>query len=302
MVEACTRALCELTKENSNIVVLGSDSMHIGERILANAPKQYIEMGIAECNLVGAAAGMASTGIIPYVYAVSPFLVYRANEFIRDDVCLQNRNVKIIGYSAGMDYCTSGPTHHTTEDIAMLRVMPNMTILSPASVKEVTEMVKEAAKIEGPVYIRLNRERNREIHEGDYRFCFNKADILHEGTDVALISSGSFSYDALQVARLAEEKGIGVKVIHFGTLKPVDEESIIKACREVKRIVTLEEHNIIGGLGGSVAEIIAENGLGVKLSRLGLKDTFALGYGNHDEIKEQNELSVDHILKEVCRG
>lgn len=296
MVEACTQALCELTEQNSNIVVMGADYLNVGERILANASGQYLEMGISEANLVGAAAGVASMGLIPYVYAMAPFLIYRANEFIRDDLCLQNANVKIIGYSAGMDFCTSGPTHQTTEDIGTLRVIPNLTILAPGSVKEVMEMVKAAADIEGPVYIRLNRERNREFHDEEYHFRFNKADILHEGNDVALISTGSFSYDALNVAKLAEKEGIGIKVLHLGTLKPVDTESILQVCKGVRNVVTLEEHNILGGLGAIVAEIIAENGIGVKLTRLGLRDCFAQGYGNHDEIKKMNGLSLKNIM------
>ena len=301
MVEACIRALCDVTKNRKDVVILGSDYLNIGERTDVEAPGQYIEMGIAENNLIGAAAGVASAGIIPFVYAVSPFIVYRAIEFIRDDICLQNRNVKIIGYSAGMDYCTSGPTHHTTEDIAILRVMPNLTILSPASVKETEEMVRAAVDIDGPVYIRLNRERNREIHKDRYYFKFNSGEVICQGEDVAIISTGAFTYDAIKVAEYAKEKGVDVEVLHLGTLKPLDVDTILKTCRKVKKVITIEEHNILGGLGGSIAEIMAENALGVPLIRIGLNDCFAKGYGNHDEMKEQNGMSIDDILIEVCK-
>lgn len=299
MVNTCWNTLSQLVAENEQIVVMGSDSMNVRERFPEKNRKQYIEMGIAESNLVAAASGVADCGLIPYVYAVSPFLVYRANEFIRNDVCLQNRNVKMIGYSAGMDYCTSGPTHHTTEDIAMLRVLPNLSIFSPASSKEVEQMVKAAAKVDGPVYIRLNRESNREIHESEYHFEIGKAQKLLDGSDVTIITTGSIAYDVLQAANKAKEKNIAVRVLHMGTIKPFDTEAVLKAASETNRIITVEEHSILGGLGSIVAEILAESGLNAKLVRMGLKNAFAKGYGNHDEIKKMNGLAVEDILQVI---
>lgn len=299
MVNTCWNALSQLVADNEQIVVMGSDSMNVRERFPEKNKKQYIEMGIAESNLVAAASGVADCGLIPYVYAVSPFLVYRANEFIRNDVCLQNRNVKIIGYSAGMDYCTSGPTHHTTEDIAMLRVLPNLSIFSPASSKEVEQMVKAAAAVDGPVYIRLNRESNREIHQSDYHFEIGKAQRLLDGNDVTIITTGSIAYDALQAANKAKEKNVTVRVLHMGTIKPFDTEAVLKAASETNRIITVEEHSISGGLGSIVAEILAESGLNTKLIRMGLNNTFAKGYGNHDEMKKMNGLAVEDILQTI---
>lgn len=299
MVNACWAALGQLVAENRRIIVMGSDSMQIKDGFPPENRGQYIEMGIAESNLVGAAAGAAACELIPYVYAVAPFLVYRANEFIRDDICLQKRNVKIIGYSAGMDYCTSGPTHHTTEDLAILRAFPNLTVLSPASVKEAGEMVKAAAKVEGPVYIRLNREKGREVHASDYHFEMGKAEALHDGDDVAVITTGSIVYDVLQAARRAEEKGINARVLHMGTVKPLDAGSILKAAKETGRIITVEEHSITGGIGSAVAEVIAESGINARLVRIGLKDVFAEGYGNHDEIKKMNGMGTGDILDAI---
>ena len=300
MVNACWNALSQLVSEDERIIVMGSDSMNIREKFPVENRKQYIEMGIAESNMVGAAAGIASCGIIPYVYGVSPFLVYRANEFIRDDVCLQKRNVKIIGYSAGMDYCTSGPTHHTTEDIAMLRVLPNLTILSPASAKEVEKMVKGAAIIEGPVYIRLNRESNREIHLRDYYFEFGKAQILCSGDELTIVTTGSITYDVLQAVNRVKGN-ISIRLLNMGTIKPLDEIAILTAAKETGKIITVEEHSIIGGLGSAVAEVLAEANANARLIRMGLKDTFAVGYGNHDEIKKMNGLSIDDIIRTIYK-
>jgi transketolase len=200
-----------------------------------------------------------------------------------------------------MDYCTSGPTHHTTEDIAMLRVLPNLTILSPASVRDVEQMVRAAAEIPGPVYIRLGRERGREVMSDDYSFQMGKAVCLHQGDDATIISTGTISYEALEAAKEAEKMNLQVRVLHMGTIKPLDNEAIIKAAKETKNIITIEEHSIIGGLGGATAEILAEQGLGVAFKRMGLNDTFALGYGNHDEIKKQNNLNIENILDEILR-
>ncbi len=299
MVNACLETLSRLVVDNPQVVVLGSDAVNIREMFPERNKAQYIEMGIAEANLVGVAAGMASCGIIPYVYAFSPFLVYRANEFIRNDICMQKRNVKIIGYSAGMDFCTAGPTHHTTEDIAMLRVLPYLTILSPASVKEVEQMVKMAAQINGPVYIRLNRTRDREIHQSIYNFEIGKAQMLCDGDDMTIITTGSIAYDVIQAAFQAKKENISVRVLHMGTIKPLDEESVLKVAKETGKIITVEEHNVIGGLGSAVAEIIAEAGISVKLIRMGLKNSFATGYGNHDEVKEMNGLSTNDILQKI---
>ncbi len=300
MVNACLNTLSQLVENDRRIIVLGSDSMNIKEKLSDRSKRQYIEMGIAESNLIGAASGIATCGVIPYVYAVSPFLVYRANEFIRNDICLQKRNVKIIGYSAGMDYCTSGPTHHTTEDIAMLRVLPNLTILSPASVKEVEQMVRAAVEIDGPVYIRLNRESNREIYPSEYHFELGKAQTLCDGKDLTIISTGGITYDVLQAVKQIKTN-IMVRVIHLGTIKPLDVKTILKAAEETSKIITVEEHSITGGIGSAVSEILAETGVNARLIRMGLRDTFAKGYGNHDEIKRMNGLSIEDILQMIYK-
>lgn len=301
MVNACMETLHELVKENPQVIVMGSDFMNVGEQFRGDADR-YVEMGIAESNLVGAAAGMADCGMVPFVYAVAPFLAYRAYEFIRDDLCLQKRNVKLVAFSAGMDYSFMGPTHYTTEDIAILRVLPNLTLLSPASVKEVRMMIRAAVKISGPVYIRLGREKDREIHEEEYIFKLGKASVLREGNDVTVISTSTISWEVLQAAKKAADLGVSVRHLHMETLKPFDTEAILKAARETKRIITVEEHNIIGGLGGAVCEIVASAGIATPVIRMGLRDVFASGYGNHDEIKRLNGLGIEDIVREITKS
>ncbi len=300
MINACYEILNELALYDKNIVVLGSDAMNIAERFQkSGCEKQYIDMGIAESTLLAAAAGFSDVGVIPFAYANAPFLAYRANEFIRDDICLQNRNVKIIAYSTGLDYCTLGPTHHATEEVGVLRSFPNLTILSPASAIEVQMMIREAVKVQGPVYIKLGRESGREIYSMEYPFEVGHAKIVHEGNDVTLVSTSTITYEAIKVAKEAEKKGISIRVINMTSLKPFDKAIIKQAVADTGIIYTLEEHNIIGGLGTAVAEVMAELGSSRKLVRIGINDCFARGYGNHDEIKETNGLSVKDILIKI---
>ncbi len=300
MINACYETLSEMAFNNKDIVVLGSDAMNIAKRFQEKAcGDQYIEMGIAESTLLAAAAGFSDVGAIPFAYANAPFLAYRANEFIRDDLCLQNRNVKIIAYSSGLDYCTLGPTHHATEEVGVLRSFPNLTILSPASAIEVRMMIREAAKIRGPVYIKLGRESGREIYSSEYIFEVGHAKVVREGTDVTLISTSTITYEAIKVAEKAEERGLSIRVINMTSLKPFDRGIVERAISDTEAIYTLEEHNIIGGLGTAVAEVMAEAGSYKKLVRIGINDCFAKGYGNHDEIKETNGLSVNQILNKI---
>lgn len=289
--------MAELAAADENVVVLGADNMNNDVRFNAHKVPQYIEMGIAESNLVASASGMASCGFTVFAYAVSPFLAYRACEFIRNDLCYQKRNVKVVAYSPGLDFCTSGPTHHSTEDVSILRAMPNLTLFNPASPKEVEQAVRQAAKIEGPVYIRLNRERGKEIWDGECRFEVGRAELLLDGADVCIMSTGSITYDAVLAAKKAAQAGVKAAVLHFGTIKPLDTEAILRMAKKTGAVLTVEEHNINGGLGGAVAEVLAEAGIAVKFRRMGLADSFAAGYGSHDEIKQMNGLGVEDIAQ-----
>lgn len=294
--------LYELAKKDQRVYALISDNGAIVyDQYRRDLPGQYLNLGISEANMVGMAAGMASCGKIPFAYTIGAFLAYRAFEFIRNDVCLQNQNVKIVGTGAGEVYSALGPTHHATEDLGGLRALPNLTILCPASPLEVKKATRAAYEYEGPVYLRLGTNREPEIYEGDYEFQIGKAITLKEGDDVTLIGTGSILKDVLDIAKcLKAKEGIDARVINVHTIKPMDRETIIKAIDETGKIITVEDHNIIGGLGSAVAEVIAESGLGVIFKRYGLKD-FSKGYGIYTKVKEMNAIGIEQICEDLKR-
>lgn len=297
MRTAYINALSELAAQDKNVIAMISDNGAIVyDDYRARFPKQYINSGIAESSMIAMAAGMAGRGKIPFAYTIGAFLAYRALEFIRNDVCMQNQNVKIVGTGAGFAYSSLGPTHHVTEDIPILRVMPNLLLLSPASPREVRNCVYAAYEHEGPTYIRLGTNREPEIYESEYDFTVGTAVTLHEGNDVTLIGTGSILGDVLQAVEHLEQEGISVRVLNVHTLKPFDEKAILKAAEETRGIVTVEEHSIYGGLGSMVAEVLAKHGCGNRMVSVGLRD-FVQGYGSHREVKEANGLGIGNIYQ-----
>lgn len=302
MRNAYLNTLYDLAAHDENVLSLVSDNgLIVYDDFRRDFPKQYFNFGISEGNMITVAAGMASCGKIPFAYTIGAFLAYRSFEFIKLDVCLQKLNVKIVGIGAGMAYSTLGPTHHATEDIAVLRALPNLTLFSPATPIETKEVIKAAYKINGPVYIRLGTNNEPEIYDDKYKFEVGKGVKIKDGNDITFVTTGSITYAALQVAKLLEEKNVSVRVINIHTIKPFDKDIIEQAANETNRIITIEEHNIIGGLGSAVAEVIAELGLSTKLERIGLNDQFAIGYGTPIQVKEINNLDERGIYIKVCR-
>ncbi len=284
-----------LAQKDKRVHALISDNGAIVyDRYRRDLPGQYLNLGISEANMIGMAAGMASCGKIPFAYTIGAFLAYRAYEFIRNDVCLQNQNVKIVGTGAGQVYSALGPTHHSTEDLGGLRALPNLTILCPASPLEVRKATAAAYEQEGPVYLRLGTNREPEIYEGDYAFQIGKSVTLREGKDITLIGTGSILKDVLDIAEMLENDGIHTRVLNIHTIKPIDKEAVIKAAEETGKIITVEDHNIVGGLGSAVEEVLAESGLNVTFGRYGLSD-FSRGYGTYEIIKQHNGIGVDNI-------
>ena len=287
--------LYELASKDSRVYALISDNGAIVydkyRRDLAN---QYLNLGISEANMLGMAAGMASCGKIPYAYTIGAFLAYRAFEFIRNDVCLQNQNVKVVGTGAGEVYSALGPTHHSTEDMGGLRTLPNLVILSPASPMEVRKATIAAYEYVGPVYLRLGTNKEPEVYEGDYEFKIGKAVTLREGNDITLIGTGSILKDVLDVADEFSHKGISVRVINMHTIKPLDEDIVKKAIDDTGRIITIEDHSIIGGLGSAVSEVVAEYGKAVSFKRMGLTG-FSKGYGPYSDLKETNGIGKSQL-------
>lgn len=288
-----------LAQQDKRVYALISDNGAIVyDQYRRDLPDQYLNLGISEANMVGMAAGMASCGKIPFAYTIGAFLAYRAFEFIRNDVCLQNQNVKIVGTGAGEVYSALGPTHHSTEDLGGLRALPHLTILCPASPLEVRKATAAAYEHEGPVYLRLGTNREPEIYEEEYEFQIGKSVTLKEGEDITLIGTGSVMKNALDAAWKLNTEGIGVRVIDMHTIKPIDQETVIKAIDETGKIVTVEDHNIIGGLGSAVAEVIAEYGKKIKFKRVGLRD-FSKSYGTYEEVKKNNRIGVTDVCRDI---
>lgn len=291
--------LYDLAKKDKRVYALISDNGAIVyDKYRRDLPEQYLNLGISEANMIGMAAGMASCGKIPFAYTIGAFLAYRAFEFIRNDVCLQNQNVKIVGTGAGEVYSTLGSTHHSTEDLGGLRALPNLTIICPASPLEVRKAVEAAYEYEGPVYLRIGTNKELEIYEKDYEFEIGKAVTIKDGSDLTLIGTGSILKDILDVTCQLEAERINARVIDIHTIKPIDREMIIKAVEETGRIITVEDHNIIGGIGSAVAEVIAEYGKEIKFKRIGLYD-FSKGYGNYQQIKNGNGIGIGQIIETI---
>lgn len=301
MQKAYIDAVYELAQTDKNVVMLTADNgTDFDKWFQREFPEQYFDMGISEGNMVGAAAGMSACGKIPFVQTAGAFLVYRAFEFIRNDICLQKSNVKLIGSGSGLSISNLGPTHHTTEDISILRSLPGLTILSPCSPLEVSECIYEAYRIKGPVYIRLGMSGEKEIYSSNYKFQLEKCVEVNKGEDAVLFVTGSIIQEAIEAAAiLKEENKIGLKVVNVHTLKPVYLKEVMEQIGEHSVVLTLEEHNIYGGLGGILAECLCEAQWSGKLVKLGLKDCFASGYGSVREVRRKNSLDKLHIVNAV---
>jgi len=283
--EVVAETLLTLARENKNVLVVTSDSRGSGKLMpyVAAVPEQLIEVGIAEQNLVGVAAGLASAG--KTVYAVSPasFLTARALEQIKNDVCYSDQPVKLIGISAGVSYGALGSTHHAIHDIAVLRAINNITIIVPADNLETTEAIKAAAQMSHPVYIRFGKRPMPHLHPSGTPFEVGKALKIRAGRDIAFVATGETVYPALKAAEEMEQSGYSCRVISMHTIKPLDIEAVIRAAEECRAIVTVEEHRTSGGLGEACAAILMEANMQVPFKIVGIPDEYTMT-GNQLEI------------------
>ncbi|MDD3157160.1 transketolase family protein [Anaeromusa sp.] len=273
--EAYGEALKEIGGKNEQIVVLDADlSKSTKTNVFAKAyPQRFFNVGIAEQNLVGTAAGLAASGKIPFVSTFAMFAAGRAFEQIRNSVCYPKLNVKVAATHAGLTVGEDGASHQAIEDVSLMRSLPNMTVLVPADEEETRQAIAWAAEYQGPVYIRLGRMSVDNVSPEGYVFAPAKAAILTEGNDVALIANGVMVMAALEAAKMLAAEGIQARVINMASVKPLDEAAVVSAAKETGAIVTCEEHSIIGGLGSAVAEVLAEQAP-APLERVGVKDTF----------------------------
>lgn len=297
--ESYGAALIELGNENKDIVVLDADlSKATKSEMFAKVHKdRFINVGIAEQNMVGMAAGLASVGKIPFATTFAVFAAGRAFEIIRNSVCYPNANVKIAGTHAGITVGPDGGSHQAIEDIALMCSLPNMVVLSPADDTEAIKCVRAAAEIKSPVYIRLGRIPLDDIYDNNYEFKIGKGTELVEGNDITIIATGIMVHKAIEASKELKEKGVNARVINISTIKPIDDEIIIKAAKETKGIVTVEEHSIIGGLGDRVASVVCDKHPTV-VKKIGVKDVFGES-GNPDKLLEKHGLTINNIVNTV---
>ena len=290
----------DLAKTDKNIYFLTGD---LGYSVIDNFQKEFPErclnMGISEQNMMGAAAGLALEGKKVFVYSIVPFVTMRCLEQIRTDVALQNLDVTIIGVGGGFAYATLGPTHHALEDIAMLRCIPRMKIVSPSDPVSAKILFSQVLALPGPTYVRLNKGGEPALYKTSPDIKFGRGFVLKEGSDVCILSNGAITQVALEVAELLGHENISVEVVDMATIKPLDEELIRQKLSSRKLVVSLEEHNIIGGFGSAVAEVAAEFQPRATFRRLGVKDVYSDVYGSQKFMRELNGLSAQQVCQTI---
>ena len=295
--DAYGEVLVELGKTNPRIVVLDADLSKSTKTANFKEvfPERFFNMGVAEADMMGTAAGLAAAGMIPFASTFAIFATGRAYDQLRNSIAYTALNVKIVATHAGITVGEDGGSHQSIEDIAIMRVMPNMTVIVPADGPETKKAVQAAVELEGPVYIRLGRSGVPVLFTEEEPFTLGKGKILREGKDISIIAVGIMVSKALEAAETLSQQGIEARVINLSTIKPLDEDIIIQAARETGGIVTAEEHSIIGGLGGAVSEVTAEN-CPVPVKRVGVRDTFGES-GLPELLLEKYGLTPENIIK-----
>lgn len=289
-------ALLELGKENEKIVVFDADLATATKTNLfaKEFPNRFFDMGIAEQNMISTAAGMATCGKIPYASTFAVFAAGRAYDQIRNSVCYPNLNVKICATHAGITVGEDGATHQMIEDISLMRTLPNMTVISTSDDNQTKWAVKEISKIEGPVYLRLSRLATPIIYDENQKFEIGKAVQIGDGTDGTIFATGVTVAEALKAQEKLAQKNINVRVVDIHTIKPIDKEMIIKCAKETKKLISIEDHNVIGGLGSAISEVLTEE-YPAKLIRLGIKDTFGKS-GKAEELMKYFGITSTNII------
>jgi transketolase len=295
--------LVEVGRDNKDVVVLDADlSTSTKTSLFAREfPERFFQMGISEADMMGTAAGLAASGKIPFVSTFAIFATGRAWEQIRNSIASPNLPVRICPTHGGISVGEDGSSHQSVEDITLMRVIPNMSVLVPADAVETRSMVRYLANEHvGPAFMRLGRPRFPVVLPEDYTYKFGRACLLREGSDVSLIACGQMVAIALETAEILAGRGVEARVINASTIKPIDDEVILQAARETEAIVTLEEHSIIGGLGGAVAEVVSEQ-CPTRVIRIGIRDVFGTSGRSQDLFQAYNLTpeSVDERLKRV---
>lgn len=291
--------IVELGEKNKNIVLLDADlSKATKSASFCQAfPERFINAGIAEQNMLGMAAGLSKVGKIPFASSFAVFIVGRGFEIIRNSICYPKANVKIVATHAGVTVGEDGGSHQAIEDIALMSSLPNMIVLSPADDIEAMQCIEEASKIDSPVYIRLGRLPVEDIYDESYKFEIGKGYELVSGDDVTIIATGIMVHKAIEASKILKEEGIMSRVINIPTIKPLDEEIILKASRETKGIVVIEEHSTIGGLGDKIASCVCNKNPTI-VKKIAIEDKFGQS-GTPNELLEYYGLTIENIIKKV---
>lgn len=298
MRNAFAQELLEQARKNPNLLLLTADlGFSVFEAFEAELPKQYLNTGCAEANTAGMAAGLAMSGKKVFIYSIVPFITMRCFEQIRVDICYHNVDVTVVGVGGGLAYGQLGPTHHSIEDVSLMRSLPNMKVVCPSDPIESRLATRALVEKGGPSYLRLNRGGDTVIHNDDLQFEWGRAVRLREGKDITLISTGGMLGVTLEVATQLESHSIQATVLNMHTIKPIDKEAIMKVVDQTAHVVTIEEHSIIGGLGSAVAEVIAEYGKPVKFKRLGILDRFTKEVGRQDYLRQINGLDIENLTE-----
>lgn len=303
MRNAFAEEVTELAGVDERLVLLSGDiGNRLFDRFKEHFPKRFYNCGVAEANMVSVAAGMAMCGLRPVTYTIASFMTTRCFEQIRVDVCYHNLPVVIVGVGAGLSYAANGGTHHSCEDLAILRVLPNMTVLCPADPVETRLAIRAALRHDRPSYIRIGKKGEPKVHATPPDFVIGKGIVVREGTDVCLLSTGTVLPLALGAADRLAIHGITAQVVSFHTVKPLDRELLLSAFSEFDVVATVEEHSVLGGLGGSVAEWLSDHPpFKARLCRIGTADTFMHEAGEQEHARKFFGLTPECIAEKVLR-
>ena len=300
MRNAYCRRLHKLMAEDSRIYCLTADiGFRNFDRIVEDFPERFVNVGVAEADMMGIAAGLALADKIPFTFTIAPLVTMRCLEQIRVDLCYQNLPVKIIGAGGGYVYGPQGPTHHAIEEVGILRTLPNMTVICPADPNQTDLAVEASLELPGPCYIRIGRNHEPNVTSMEDDFRLGKADILREGEDLSLIAYGLAVEKCLKAAEMLEPEGIRARVVNMHTVKPLDIDMILECAENMGGIFTVEEHSTIGGLGSAAAEVLAEAGIAVPFKRLGVNDRYIDYHADYQILSRRLGLDAEGIVKSV---
>lgn len=301
MRSAFIRSLGDLMRRDERVMLLTADlGFGVVEELAHERPLQFLNVGVAEQNMMGVAAGLASCGRIVFTYSIGNFPTLRCLEQIRNDICYHGRDVKIVTVGGGFSYGSLGYSHHALEDLAVMRALPGMTVVAPGDPVEAAAATTALARTSGPAYLRLGRAGEPVIHNEGFDYRLGVAPTIGDGCDVALISTGALLATAVDSAQRLRQLGVMATVVSMHTLKPLDRECVLRVATRCSALVTIEEHSLIGGLGSAVAELLADARLaGVRLKRIGVPSTCEYSVGGHESLRERFGLTPAAITRAV---